>query len=77
MFILYVLENCDYCNQAINFLEKKNIKYTTIKINNDINTKNKYKLQNNMNTFPQIFLRLSDDQFHKIGGFNDLQEFFL
>jgi len=75
IFIIYVLENCFYCNKAINIFKENNIKYNKIVIENNDENKNYYKEQNGINTFPHIFLRLDENRFKKIGGCSDLEEF--
>ena len=72
MIVLYVLEYCPYCNNALKLLEEKNIKYKKIVVENSEEAKKHYKKQSGMNTFPQIFLKVNKDNFLKIGGYNDL-----
>jgi glutaredoxin len=75
MIVLYILENCFYCNKAIQLLTNNNIKFKKIIIENNNEVKNNYKIQNGMDTFPQIFLRVDSDKFRKIGGYLDLEQF--
>ena len=74
MIILYVLEGCPYCNNALSLLKLHKIKHTKIVVENKEEIKNKYKKQSNMSTFPQIFLQINKDKIMKIGGSTDLEE---
>jgi len=74
MFILYVLEECPYCNNSLKELKNRKIKHKSIVVKNTDEDKNFYKKQNGMNTFPQIFVQVDKDNFLKIGGNNDLME---
>ena len=74
MIILYVLETCPYCNNAIKILKENKIKYKTIIVENNEESKNFYKKQNNMNTFPQIFMQMDKDNYMKVGGYDNLME---
>jgi glutaredoxin 3 len=72
MIIIYVLEHCPYCNNALKLLEYNNIKYKKIIVENTEEAKKHYKKQSGMNTFPQIFLKINKDNILKIGGYTDL-----
>jgi glutaredoxin len=72
MIVLYVLENCPYCNNALKLLESSNIKHKKIVVENTEEAKKHYKKQSGMNTFPQIFFKVDKDNFLKIGGYSDL-----
>jgi glutaredoxin len=74
MIILYVLETCPYCQNAIQELKNNKIKYKTIIVNNTEEDKNYYKKQNKMNTFPQIFMQVKKEEYMKLGGHDDLLE---
>jgi glutaredoxin-related protein len=74
MIILYVLETCPYCQNAIQTLQSNKIKFKTITVNNTEDEKNYYKKQNKMNTFPQIFMQVEKDNYMKLGGNDDLME---
>jgi glutaredoxin len=76
MIILYVLETCPYCNNALQTLKENKIKHKSIIVKNTEEEKNYYKKQNGMNTFPQIFVQADKDNFIKIGGYSDLIEVF-
>lgn len=64
--IIYSLIGCPYSMKAEKLLEKYQPK--VIKVSN--NEKEQIKRQNNMPTFPQIFLEDGNDKI-KIGGFDD------
>lgn len=72
MLVLYVLEHCPYCNNALKLLDENKIKYKKIVVENTEKDKNFYKKQSGMNTFPQIFLKVNKDNYLKIGGYNNL-----
>jgi glutaredoxin len=74
MLVLYVLETCPYCNQALNVLNQNKIKYKSIVVENTEEAKRYYKKQNKMDTFPQIFIQESKDNFIKIGGYDNLMD---
>lgn len=74
MIVLYVLESCPYCNNALQLLKEKKIKHKAIIVENKAETKEYYKKQNGMKTFPQIFAQMDKDNFIKIGGNDDLIE---
>lgn len=74
MIVLYVLESCPYCNNALQLLKEKKIKHKAIIVENKQETKEYYKKQNGMKTFPQIFAQMDKDNFIKIGGHDDLVE---
>jgi len=73
MIVLYVLRNCPYCNSALQLLKENKIKHNAIYAENE-QEKELYKKQNGMNTFPQIFMQVSKDNYMKIGGCDDLIE---
>jgi glutaredoxin len=74
MLVLYVLATCPYCNQALHVLDQNKIKYKSIVVENTEEAKKKYKKQNKMDTFPQIFIKESNDNFIKIGGYDNLMD---
>lgn len=73
MIVLYVLEGCPYCNKALQILKDNKIKYSTIYPENN-EEKELFKKQNNMNTFPQIFLQINSENYMKMGGCDNLIE---
>ena len=74
MIILYVLESCPYCNHSLQLLKDYKVKHKAIIVENTPESKEYYKKQNGMNTFPQIFMKMDKDNFMKIGGNSDLVE---
>lgn len=74
MLVLYVLETCPYCNQALTVLSQNKIKHKSIVVENTEEAKRYYKKQNKMDTFPQIFIQESKDNFIKIGGYDNLMD---
>jgi glutaredoxin len=76
MIVLYVLETCPYCLLALKTLKENKIKHKSIIVKNTEEDKLFYKRQNNMNTFPQIFVQTNKDHFIKIGGYNELIDVF-
>jgi glutaredoxin 3 len=73
MIKLYVLEGCPYCNKALDILKKNKIKHKKIVVENTEEAKKYYKKKNKMDTFPQIFLDISETNSIKIGGCSDLE----
>ena len=53
MLHIYALENCPYSIDAVKLAKDKGIKYKEYWINRE--TKDKYKIIHNINSFPQIF----------------------
>lgn len=78
-FVLYVLRGCPYCEGAIKLLTQKHVKHQIITV--PPSQKEQVKRQNNMSTFPQIFLReraaKGTERIRLIGGYSDLQRLFL
>ena len=74
MIVLYVLKECPYCQNALAVLAENKIKHKAIIVKNTEEEKAFYKKQNGMTTFPQIFMKISGDNFMKIGGSADLME---
>tara|TARA_B110001469_G_scaffold103311_1_gene101765 strand:- start:8 stop:340 length:333 start_codon:yes stop_codon:yes gene_type:complete len=72
MYLLKLISliNCPYSNAAKEFLDKKNIKYKLINV--DQKTKEKYK-NKNINTFPQIYLYKNNKEI-LLGGYDDIIE---
>lgn len=70
MINLYVINGCPFCQKAELLLKslKINVNKKVVKENE----KFKYKKQNKMNTFPQIFL-VKEKKKYKIGGFDELE----
>jgi len=74
MIILYVLQTCPYCNSALQLLKDNKIKHKAIIVENTEEKKNYYKKQNKMDTFPQIFMKIDNNNYMKVGGYSDLTE---
>lgn len=72
MIVLYVLERCPYCNNALKILKDNKLKHKAIIVEDNEEQKNFYKKQNKMSTFPQIFMKIDKDNFMKVGGCSDL-----
>ena len=74
MYYLFVviLENCPYSIDVINLLNILEIKYKYLIVK--INEKEKYKTEE-INTFPQIYLKKNTNDSLLLGGFNDLEYF--
>ena len=68
---IYSTAICPYCERAKMLLEKRNIKYTEFKIDEDVKLfEEMLALSNGRRSVPQIFI---DDQ--DIGGYDDLVDF--
>jgi len=68
---IYSTAICPYCERAKMLLEKRNIKYTEFKIDEDVKLfEEMLVLSNGRRSVPQIFI---DDQ--HIGGYDDLVDF--
>lgn len=76
MIIAYILKDCYYSSMASDLLKKNKIKYKKYLIPQDETIKTKIKKKNKMNTFPQIFFKLSNDsKLVKIGGYDELNQY--
>lgn len=67
----YILENCYFSEKALYRLNSLNIKKHLQITKVTQKTKDKYKKENKMNTFPQIFIKNGKTRY-KIGGSTDL-----
>lgn len=68
-----ILEECSYSDAALNLLKKHNIKHSIININ--YNNMNNY-ITNQINTFPQLYLKKQNDHGNLLlGGHDDLKNF--
>ena len=68
---IYSTAICPYCERSKMLLEKRNIKYTEFKIDEDVKLfEEMLALSNGRRSVPQIFI---DDQ--HIGGYDDLVDF--
>jgi glutaredoxin len=67
-----LLENCPYSTSAKNLLDKYNIKYTNIIVNQS--NKDKFKT-GTLQTFPQVFLKKKNSKGSLyLGGYNEMDE---
>ncbi len=75
--IIYTLEECPYCKNAIKLLDTHKIKYNKIIVENETKIKEKYKKQCAMESFPMIFIQNPENEkkYMKLGGFSDLQTY--
>jgi len=71
LFIV-VLENCPYSINAIKLLDNLKIKYKYLIVKT--NEKEKYKTEE-INTFPQIYLKKNTNDSLLLGGLSDLDYF--
>ena len=70
---IILLKNCIYSDNALKLLEYHNIPFEIINVDN--NNKDLLK-SNEINTFPQIFLKRKNRNGHLLlGGYTDLHEF--
>lgn len=68
--VLYTTEHCPYCVRARMLLDKKQVKYTDIRIDAQPEMRAEMLAKANGRTsVPQIFI----DEFH-VGGFDDMAE---
>ena len=73
MYYLFIitLEDCFYCEAAINLLNSFKIKYKYLKVNR--NEKDKFKTTE-ISTFPQVYLKQNNNTL-LLGGYDNLKEF--
>lgn len=67
---IFVIDGCPYCRKAINMLNNNSIPFEDIIVKEK--DKPKYKKLHKMKSFPQIFIKTTDDEYIKIGGSDDL-----
>ncbi len=72
--VIYVLETCPYCHNALKLLDQLKIKYNKIIVENEDKIKDKYKKQTHMDTFPMILIQNPNDdsKYMKLGGYSNL-----
>jgi len=70
-YIVYSQSGCIFCDAAMDLLDKNDIQYKEIKIDNNDNEK-KFLSSQGFRTVPQIYNELGEH----IGGFTDLKEYF-
>ena len=71
MIQIYVLDECPYCRNALQLLQKYHIRHKIIVV--EYHEKEYYKKKNKMNTFPQIFIEGDNNKLIKVGGNDDLE----
>ena len=72
-FIVYTISNCSFCYNTLKLLELLNFESEIIHVPEK--QKQEIKIQNEMNTFPQIFLQYEENNLitkEKIGGYDNL-----
>ncbi|OED35531.1 glutaredoxin 3 [Chromatiales bacterium (ex Bugula neritina AB1)] len=67
--LIYATGLCGFCKAAMRLLDKKNVVYETIRVDQDHEQLDIMKQRSGRRTVPQIFV--GD---HHIGGFDDLSE---
>lgn len=75
-FVVYYKPYCPYSERAVELLKSKNLKHRVIKADSP-DLISKFKRQNKMDTFPQIFYHSSSGNDTFIGGFDELEQFLL
>lgn len=69
--IIYSLIGCPFSEMAEDLINNNNIKNDLYKVSKD--KKDLIKNKNNMNTFPQIFIKSNDKQY-KLGGYTEFNK---
>jgi glutaredoxin len=69
---IYSLDGCPFSVKAENLLKEHTIKHKVIRVSQE--SKEKYKIENKMKTFPQIFI-IEKKIKTKIGGADTLLDF--
>lgn len=72
MLIAYILDQCGYSKEAEKLIQGLKIKSNIILVPQDEKIKQQLKKKNKMNTFPQIFIQISNNQQIPIGGYTEL-----
>ena len=75
--VLYVLETCPYCHNAMQLLENASLKFTKIVVSSEEKEKSKVKAKTGMQTFPMIFVQSTDhpESYLRIGGRDNLVQY--
>ena len=68
---IFVIDGCPYCKKAINMLNNNSIPFEDIIVSDE--DKPKYKKRHKMNSFPQIFIKTTSEEYVKIGGSEELE----
>lgn len=74
MLHLYVIKGCPYCKAAIDLVKKHKIEHKLTWVADD--QKDYYKKAHRMQTFPQVFYKVSENSrtATMIGGCSDLEQ---
>ncbi|MFU8797848.1 MAG: glutaredoxin 3 [Gammaproteobacteria bacterium] len=67
LVIIYSTMQCPYCDQAKTLLDRKNVAYTEVKIDQDLAERDKMIRLSGRRSVPQIFINN-----HHVGGYDDL-----
>ena len=70
-YVVYSQSGCIYCDAAMDLLDKHQITYKEVKIDNNDSEK-KFLRAQGLRTVPQVYNELGEH----IGGFTDLKEYF-
>ena len=65
--IIYSADYCPFCTRAKQLLDRKGVKYSEIRVDDDVEKRDEMIAKSNRRTVPQIFI---NDQ--SIGGYDDL-----
>lgn len=72
-YILFIIDECFFCSEAILLLESLNKQYKTVDVTQDLNVRAQLKIAFNWGTFP-VVLTQEDRALNLIGGYTDLKE---
>jgi glutaredoxin-related protein len=72
-YILFIIDECFFCSEAILLLESLNKQYKTVDVTQDLNVRAQLKIAFNWGTFP-VVLAQEDRALNLIGGYTDLKE---
>ena len=67
--VIYSTAVCPYCSRARQLLDKKNVDYIDIRIDQEPEYRSEMESRSGRTSVPQIFI----DDYH-VGGFDDLSE---
>lgn len=72
-YVLFVINECGFCSQAIELLNKELKEYKVVDITNDLNARAQIKIAFDWPTFPLIMTK-KERTLHLIGGYTDLKK---
>jgi glutaredoxin len=72
-FIIYLVDDCPYCDKLVTFLEESNLSYTGIPIEKGSETLAQIKKAYDWHTVPMIFKK-KPEGFVLLGGYDDLKK---